>query len=279
MSVYLVTIGIMLSLFMSAIEATVVATAMPTIVSQLGGLAAYSWVFSAYMLTATATVPLYGKLSDLYGRRQIYFVAMALFLAGSILSGLSQSMSQLIAFRALQGLGAGGLMLATSLSSWAAALASFVVPGLGQALARAVWRGVLILASILSIAAMFVWRVQVIGYLQSTPAAMLSKAMELRPGFTVIVMGSAALVWLGNVWDAWLRASRRGGSPLLFVLILFAFFALGWQISEIDPARLVTDFPQAMRPLGQVIWPWKAAVVFPYLWYLLLLLVFRIFRL
>jgi phosphonate transport system permease protein len=144
---------------------------------------------------------------------------------------------------------------------WAAALASLVVPGLGQALARAVWRGVLILASILSIAAMFVWRVQIIGYLQSTPAAMLGKAMELRPGFTVIVLASAALVWFGNVWDAWSRASRRRGSPLLFALILFAFFALGWQISEIDPARLVTDFPQAMQPLGQVIWPWKAAVV------------------
>jgi EmrB/QacA subfamily drug resistance transporter len=105
-----VIIGIMLSLFMSAIEATVVATAMPTIVSQLGGLAAYSWVFSAYMLTSTTTVPLYGKLSDLYGRRPLFFIAMVLFLLGSILCGLSQTMGQLIAFRALQGLGAGGLI-------------------------------------------------------------------------------------------------------------------------------------------------------------------------
>ena len=102
--------GIMLSLFMSAIEATVVATAMPTIVSQLGGLAAYSWVFSAYMLTSTTTVPLYGKLSDLYGRRPLFFIAMTLFLLGSILCGMSQSMEQLIVFRALQGLGAGGLI-------------------------------------------------------------------------------------------------------------------------------------------------------------------------
>jgi EmrB/QacA subfamily drug resistance transporter len=108
--VTVVIVGIMLSLFMSAIEATVVATAMPTIVSQLGGLAAYSWVFSAYMLTSTTMVPLYGKLSDLYGRRRLFFIAMALFLTGSILCGLSQSMGQLIAFRALQGLGAGGLL-------------------------------------------------------------------------------------------------------------------------------------------------------------------------
>lgn len=105
-----VLVGVMLSLFMAAIEATVIATAMPTIVGQLGGLAAYSWVFSAYMLTSTTTVPLYGKLSDLYGRRRIFFIAMTLFLVGSVLSGLAQSMDQLIAFRALQGLGAGGLM-------------------------------------------------------------------------------------------------------------------------------------------------------------------------
>lgn len=105
-----VTLGIMLSLFMAAVESTVVATAMPTIVAQLGGLAAYSWVFSVYMLTSTTTVPLYGKLSDLFGRRAVFFVAMALFLIGSVLSGLAQNMGQLIAFRALQGLGAGGLM-------------------------------------------------------------------------------------------------------------------------------------------------------------------------
>jgi EmrB/QacA subfamily drug resistance transporter len=102
--------GIMLSLFMAAVESTVIATAVPTIVAELGGLESYSWVFSAYMLTSTAMVPLYGKLSDLYGRRRLYFIAMALFLLGSVLSGLSQTMTQLIAFRALQGLGAGGLM-------------------------------------------------------------------------------------------------------------------------------------------------------------------------
>ncbi len=105
-----VTLGVMLSLFMAAIEGTVVATAMPTIVAELGGLANYSWVFSAYMLTSTTTVPLYGKLSDLYGRRPIFFIAMTLFLIGSMLSGLSANMGQLIAFRVLQGLGAGGLM-------------------------------------------------------------------------------------------------------------------------------------------------------------------------
>ncbi|MCB0187211.1 MAG: MFS transporter, partial [Caldilineaceae bacterium] len=85
-------------------------TAMPTIVSQLGGLAIYSWAFSAYMLTSTTTVPIYGKLSDIYGRRPIFAIAMGLFLLGSILCGLAQSMEQLVAFRALQGLGAGGII-------------------------------------------------------------------------------------------------------------------------------------------------------------------------
>src|SRR5262245_57519558 len=100
----------MLSLFLASMEATVVATAMPTIVSQLGGLESYSWVFSAYMLTSTTTVPLFGKLSDLYGRRPIYVAAIGLFLIGSFLCGLAQSMGQLIAFRAVQGIGAGGLL-------------------------------------------------------------------------------------------------------------------------------------------------------------------------
>jgi EmrB/QacA subfamily drug resistance transporter len=108
--VILVTVGIMLSLFLASMEATVIATAMPTIVGQLGGLSIYSWVFSAYMLASTTSVPIFGKLSDIYGRRPIYAAAMALFLAGCFLCGQAQSMPQLIAFRAVQGLGAGGLL-------------------------------------------------------------------------------------------------------------------------------------------------------------------------
>jgi EmrB/QacA subfamily drug resistance transporter len=108
--IILVTVGIMLSLFLASMESTVVATAMPTIVGQLGGLEHYSWVFSAFMLASTTTVPLYGKISDLYGRRNLYVIAMILFLAGSIFCGLANSMTQLILARALQGIGAGGIM-------------------------------------------------------------------------------------------------------------------------------------------------------------------------
>jgi EmrB/QacA subfamily drug resistance transporter len=105
-----ITLGIMLSLFLASMESTVVATAMPTIAAQLGGLEWYSWVFSAYMLASTTTVPLFGKLSDIYGRRPIYAIAMGFFLVGSLLCGQAQSIEQLIAFRAVQGLGAGGLL-------------------------------------------------------------------------------------------------------------------------------------------------------------------------
>jgi EmrB/QacA subfamily drug resistance transporter len=96
-------------MFLAAVEATAVAAAVPTAVGEMGGVARYSWVFSAYLLASTTTVPLYGKLADLYGRRKTYHIAVALFLLGSALSGLAQSLNQLILFRFLQGLGAGGV--------------------------------------------------------------------------------------------------------------------------------------------------------------------------
>ena len=83
---------------------------LPTIVGSLGGLDHLSWVVTAYLITSTVSTPLYGKISDLYGRKLLFQVAIVIFLAGSILSGLAQNMNELIAFRGLQGLGAGGLM-------------------------------------------------------------------------------------------------------------------------------------------------------------------------
>jgi len=105
-----VTIGIMTGMFLAALEATVIGTAMPTVIASLGGLNHYSWVFSAYLITSTVTVPVWGKLSDIYGRRVLYQVGIAIFLLGSVLSGFSTSMTQLIVFRAIQGLGAGALV-------------------------------------------------------------------------------------------------------------------------------------------------------------------------
>jgi EmrB/QacA subfamily drug resistance transporter len=96
-------------MFLAALEATAVATAVPTAVGELGGVAHYSWVFSAYLLTSTTTVPLFGKISDLYGRKRTYQWAVVIFLVGSALCGAARSFPQLILFRALQGLGAGGV--------------------------------------------------------------------------------------------------------------------------------------------------------------------------
>jgi EmrB/QacA subfamily drug resistance transporter len=101
--------GVALGIFMAALESTIVGTAMPTVVAQLGGIELYSWVAVAYILTSTIMTPIWGKMADLTGRRPAFFGGMGLFLIGSALSGAAHSMAQLIAFRALQGLGAGAL--------------------------------------------------------------------------------------------------------------------------------------------------------------------------
>jgi EmrB/QacA subfamily drug resistance transporter len=105
--------GLMLVLLMAALDQTIVATALPTIVGDLGGLNQISWVVTAYLLAQTAVTPLYGKLGDLYGRKVVLQVALVLFLIGSALCGLSQNMTELILFRGLQGLGGGGLIVGT----------------------------------------------------------------------------------------------------------------------------------------------------------------------
>ncbi|WP_251055200.1 MFS transporter [Streptomyces sp. ISL-66] len=108
----LVSIGaLLLGLLIAALDQTIVSTALPTIVSDLGGMAHLSWVVTAYMLASTAATPLWGKLGDQYGRKKLFQYAIVLFLIGSALCGLAQNMPQLIGFRALQGLGGGGLMV------------------------------------------------------------------------------------------------------------------------------------------------------------------------
>lgn len=109
--ILLVFVSLMLGMFLASLDQTIVATALPTIVGELGGLEHLSWVVTSYLLTSTASSPLYGKLSDLYGRKLMFQTAITVFLAGSVLSGIAQSMGQLIAFRAVQGMGAGGLIV------------------------------------------------------------------------------------------------------------------------------------------------------------------------
>jgi EmrB/QacA subfamily drug resistance transporter len=101
--------GLMVTLLLAALDQTIVATALPRIVSDLGGITQYSWVFTSYMLTSTVAVPVYGRLGDVHGRRPLMLIAVTIFLVGSALCGAAQNMTELVVFRGIQGLGAGGL--------------------------------------------------------------------------------------------------------------------------------------------------------------------------
>src|ERR1043165_9504540 len=103
-------LALVLCVFMAALEATVVATAMPTVIGGLGGFRLYGWVTAGYLLASTVSVPVYGKLADLYGRKPWLLVRIGLFLVGSMAGGLSRSIAPLIAFRVVQGLGAGSML-------------------------------------------------------------------------------------------------------------------------------------------------------------------------
>src|SRR5258708_7216690 len=105
----IVTIALLVAMTVAALEQTVVSTAMPSIIARLKGIDIYPWIFSAYLLAATVTTPLYGKLADLVGRKRILLYGLGLFSLGSILSGCARSMPELIAMRVIQGLGAGAL--------------------------------------------------------------------------------------------------------------------------------------------------------------------------
>ncbi|MEM1965175.1 MAG: MDR family MFS transporter [Candidatus Caldarchaeum sp.] len=144
----LLLFGLMLGIFLAAVDSTVVAVAMPSIVTALQGFDIYSWAFTAYILTSTVSGPLWGRVSDVYGRRLIYIIGLMLFLVGSLLCGVASSMLQLIVFRAVQGFGGGALLIltftllgelfslkerakATGYTSSVWALASIVGPPLG----------------------------------------------------------------------------------------------------------------------------------------------------
>lgn len=129
--------GVCVGLFLAALDVTIVATALPVIVADLGGLSAYGWVVSAYLLASTAGGPIFGKLSDLYGRKRLFLVGIGIFLVGSVLCGQARSMEQLILFRFVQGVG-GGAILALSLTI-AGALFTAVERARMMAIVSSVW--------------------------------------------------------------------------------------------------------------------------------------------
>src|SRR5262245_36808576 len=138
----LVFSGLILVMLLAALDGTIVATALPTIVTELGGLEHISWITSAYLLAQTVVTPVYGKLGDLYGRKRVLQFAVVLFLIGSALCGLAQSMTMLIVFRAVQGLGAGGLIVLTQ------ATIGDVVPPRERGRYQGIFGGVFGLASV-----------------------------------------------------------------------------------------------------------------------------------
>src|ERR1700750_3171573 len=140
--VRLIFTGLVLVMLLAALDGTIVATALPTIVGDLGGLQHISWITSAYLLAQTVVTPVYGKLGDLFGRKRVLQFAIVLFLIGSALCGLADSMTMLIAFRAVQGLGAGGLIVLTQ------ATIGDVVPPRERGRYQGIFGGVFGLASV-----------------------------------------------------------------------------------------------------------------------------------
>jgi EmrB/QacA subfamily drug resistance transporter len=256
MSLRLVFGGLMLVLFLAALDQTIVATALPTIVGDLGGLNHISWVVTAYLLAQTVVTPLYGKLGDQYGRKVVLQFALTVFLVGSALCGISQNLDELIAFRALQGLGGGGLLVSaqaaigdvvpprergryTGLFGAVFGVASVVGPLLGGFLTSELsWRWIFYVNLPLGVVAMFV--------LSATLPAVAERVHHtidylgtalLGAGLTAIVLGAS----LGGTSFAW-------GSPVIVGLgiagvVLIAAFAVGERHARepVLPLRLLRN--------------------------------------
>jgi phosphonate transport system permease protein len=142
-----------------------------------------------------------------------------------------------------------------------AGLASLILPGVGQVLVREVQRGLILLASLVSIIGLFAWRVSLLAPREAGVLAKLDKAISWRPIFIIPVLIGIVALWLWSAWDAYQKARtlRRGGIGVLALIVLL-FFVLGWQVSEINLYKFVTELPDAWPQLARVLWPWKAAV-------------------
>ncbi|HUZ77783.1 MAG TPA: MDR family MFS transporter [Chloroflexota bacterium] len=250
--------GLMLGMLLGALDQTVVATALPTIVGQLGGLEQLAWVVTAYMLTSTATTLLYGKLGDLFGRKKIFQLAIFIFLVGSVCSGLSQNMVQLIASRALQGAGAGGLMaLAMTIiadvvsprergryqgySTGVFAVASIVGPLIGGLFTdHLTWRWVFFVNVPIGIAALFMASVA----LQETTRRVRHTIDYL--GSVLMMAGVTALLLVltwGGTQYAWSSVEVLGTAAAAVVcLVAFAV----WEMHVSEPILPLTLFSNSI---------------------------------
>jgi EmrB/QacA subfamily drug resistance transporter len=252
----LVFAGLMLGMFLAALDQTIVSTALPTIVGDLGGLNHLSWVVTSYMLASTVSTPLYGKLGDLYGRKKLFQVAIVMFLVGSVLSGISQDMGQLIGFRALQGLGAGGLMVGAQaiigdvvppavrgrymgIIGSVFAVASVIGPLLGGVFTQQLsWRWVFYINLPVGAIALVV-----VAAALHTPARKVEHKVDYL-GASVLSAAATALILVltwGGTQYSWTS------TPILFcavatVVLTLVFIAIERRVPEpILPLRLFTD--------------------------------------
>jgi len=231
--------GLMVALLLAALDQTIVATALPRVVSDLGGISQYSWVFTAYMLGSTVTVPLYGKLGDVHGRKPLFIVAIVIFLVGSALCGTAQNMWELVIFRAVQGVGAGGLFPLTL------AMVGMIIPprdrGRYQGLIGSVFAGASIIGPLVGgfIVDNASWRwifyvnlpvgglaLAVILVTMPRPPARREHSIDwlgaavLAAGTTALLLG---LVWGGNQYP-WASSEVVGAlSAAAVLLAVFAF--------------------------------------------------------
>jgi phosphonate transport system permease protein len=141
----------------------------------------------------------------------------------------------------------------------AAAFCSLIIPGLGQVVAGQVRRGVLLLSSFASMLLILSWRIHLLAHREVGAFAKLQKAFSRRPLFVGFLLICMLFLWLLNAWDAQ-QQTKKKSNPAIFILIIVIFFTMGWQISEINIYKMVTEFPDAVPPLSKVLWPWKAAV-------------------
>jgi EmrB/QacA subfamily drug resistance transporter len=229
--------AIMVAILLAALDQTIVATSLPAIVDDLGGLTSYSWVLTSYILAMTVTVPLYGKLGDIYGRRLLWMFAISIFLVGSALCGLAQSINQLVAFRVIQGLGAGGLF------ALAHATIGVIVPPRDRGRYQGLFGSTFVLGSIIGPAlggilvdqASWRWTFYVNLPVGAAALAVIAIAIPKRekrldhyldiPG-AVLLAGGACAFLLGLVWGrehGW--GSTRVLSCLAAAAVLLAVFA------------------------------------------------------
>ncbi len=263
--VWVIFSGLMLALLIASLDQTVVATALPTIVGDLGGLSQLSWVVTGYLLTSTVSTPLWGKLGDLYGRKQLFEAAIVLFLLGSALCGLSQNLAELILFRAMQGLGGGGIFVLSQ------AIIADVVPPRQLGRYQGVFGAVFGVSSVAGplLGGFFVetlsWRWIFYINLPIGAAALLVLALALpatgQPGqhtidylgtvlLTVAASSLILLTSLGGTSAAW------GSAPIILLAIVAGVSTLGFVLVEqraAEPVLPLSLFRNAVFSLSSAI--------------------------